>query len=103
MIGRTYVCQCKKSYHISQLFYSDRGMSVFLCIITNNKSQQGCETEGLMDTADVHWVVYKCSFCGQESTQSVTGGRPNPGSCPRKPKDRNGKMKPHSWVKSRTR
>ncbi len=39
------------------------------------------------------WV---CSYCG---TRTTCVGRPMPGQCVRKPRDKNGKMKPHTWVK----
>ena len=40
---------------------------------------------------------YMCSWCGQKVLSST--GRPMPGTCPRKKKTRDGKMKPHTWVK----
>lgn len=43
-------------------------------------------------------VQYKCSYCGTTTTRSVSAGRPNPGNCTRKPKTKDGKYKPHSWV-----
>lgn len=42
-------------------------------------------------------IEYMCSWCGKKELRSVMAGRPSPGNCPRKPKDRNGKMKPHTW------
>ena len=44
------------------------------------------------------WVDYKCSWCGMTQTKSVNSGRPAPGNCPRKPKFKDGKYKPHTWV-----
>lgn len=43
-------------------------------------------------------IEYKCSYCGANQSRSATAGRPDPGNCPRKPKDKNGRSKPHSWV-----
>lgn len=47
------------------------------------------------------FIEYKCSYCGQTATRSATAGRPEPGNCYRKPADKNGKHKPHSWVINR--
>lgn len=38
-----------------------------------------------------------CAYCGAKVLRGATSGRPMPGSCPRKPKDPDGSMKPHSW------
>lgn len=43
-------------------------------------------------------VEYKCSYCGTAQWRSITAGRPDPGNCMRKPKDKNGRYKPHSWT-----
>lgn len=43
-------------------------------------------------------VAYMCSWCGARTTRSASMGRPKPGECPRKPKNRDGKLKPHTWV-----
>ena len=45
---------------------------------------------------------FQCSYCGMRVTRSITAGRPTPGTCPRKGKTRDGRTKPHSWVKSRS-
>lgn len=52
-------------------------------------------------TPPKHWVEYKCSWCGRTMTRSITQGRPDPGSCPRKAKTRDGHAKPHTWVINR--
>ncbi len=43
-------------------------------------------------------VDYICTWCGQHSLRRASQGRPMPGECPRKPKGRDGKSKPHTWV-----
>jgi hypothetical protein len=43
-------------------------------------------------------VKYQCTYCGTTSIQNQ-GNRPLPGNCSRKPKTKDGKYKPHSWVK----
>lgn len=48
------------------------------------------------------YVEYKCTYCGMTARRSVNDGRPDPGQCLRKPRDKNGFPKPHSWVKNRT-
>lgn len=47
-------------------------------------------------------IEYKCSWCGATETRTTTSGRPNPGNCPRKPKNKDGSCKPHTWVKNRS-
>ena len=47
------------------------------------------------------FIEYKCSYCGQTATRSAAAGRPEPGNCYRKPTDKSGKHKPHSWVINR--
>ncbi|MDY4588073.1 MAG: hypothetical protein SPD47_06450 [Oscillospiraceae bacterium] len=47
-------------------------------------------------------IEYKCSWCGATETRSTMAGRPSPGYCPRKPKSKDGTMKPHTWVKNRS-
>ena len=42
---------------------------------------------------------YMCSWCGRKEVKST--GRPAPGTCPRKPKGRDGKSRPHTWVVNR--
>lgn len=42
-------------------------------------------------------IEYMCSYCGAKITMPRNGGRPQPGYCPRKPRTKDGKMKPHSW------
>lgn len=39
---------------------------------------------------------WMCTYCG---TRTSSSRRPLPGNCPRKEKTKDGKMKPHSWVK----
>lgn len=46
-------------------------------------------------------IEYMCSYCGTKTTRSATSGRPDPGTCPRKPKTKDGRGKPHSWVINR--
>ena len=46
-------------------------------------------------------VEYMCSYCGTKQIKPATAGRPLPGSCRAKAKSKDGKMKPHSWVKNR--
>lgn len=40
---------------------------------------------------------YICTFCGTKMQRTRGEGRPQPGNCPRKPKDKDGNMKPHTW------
>lgn len=40
---------------------------------------------------------YICTWCGKKVRQGRGEGRPMPGNCPRKPTDKNGNMKPHTW------
>lgn len=42
-------------------------------------------------------IEYMCTWCGHKVIRSTISGRPMPGNCPRKPKDSNGKMRPHTW------
>lgn len=51
--------------------------------------------------ANYKQVQYKCSYCGAMTTRSATAGRPDPGTCPRKGKTKDGRTKPHSWVINR--
>lgn len=46
-------------------------------------------------------IEYKCSYCGSTATRAITAGRPTPGTCLRKGKTKDGRLKPHTWVKSR--
>ena len=46
-------------------------------------------------------VEYMCSWCGTRTWRTISSGRPVPGNCPRRPKGRDGKAKPHSWVVNR--
>lgn len=46
-------------------------------------------------------IEYICTWCGARKTLHKVYGRPEPGECPRKPKSRNGKSKPHTWVINR--
>lgn len=43
------------------------------------------------------YTEYICTYCGKRERQTGMQGRPAPGNCPRKPKDKDGKMKPHTW------
>jgi len=43
-------------------------------------------------------IEYICTWCGQKVVTFTSNGRPQPGYCPRKPRDRDGKMKPHTWT-----
>ena len=43
-------------------------------------------------------VKWQCTYCGTQTSQSQ-GIRPQPGNCMRKPKTKDGKYKPHTWVK----
>lgn len=43
-------------------------------------------------------VKFQCSYCGMTRTV-VKGCRPEPGSCPKKGKTKDGKTKPHSYKK----
>lgn len=54
-----------------------------------------------MPTAKPTRTVYMCSWCGKTEIRSASMGRPQPGNCPRKAKDRNGNFKPHTWVISK--
>lgn len=47
--------------------------------------------------AQAKFVEYICSYCGRRETRGVIAGRPYPGNCPRKPPNRDGSLKPHSW------
>lgn len=40
---------------------------------------------------------YICTWCGMRVARDNYAGRPQPGNCPRKPKSKDGKMKPHTW------
>lgn len=42
-------------------------------------------------------VQYTCTYCGNKMTLNATAGRPNPGTCPKRPK-KNGTGMPHRWV-----
>jgi len=46
-------------------------------------------------------VEYKCSYCGKTVKKYQSTGRPEPGTCPRKGKTKDGRTKPHSWVINR--
>lgn len=47
------------------------------------------------------WAEYMCTYCGTKATRSLKAGRPLPGSCTRKPKNKDGHYKPHTWTISR--
>lgn len=51
--------------------------------------------------ADAKKIEYMCSWCGKREIRFAIMGRPSPGSCSRKTKTRDGKMRPHTWVVSR--
>ena len=40
---------------------------------------------------------YICVYCGRRVLQGPMSGRPSPGNCPRKQKNSDGTMKPHTW------
>lgn len=44
-------------------------------------------------------IRYTCTWCGATVTRPQ-GVRPTPGNCPRKPKTKDGQMKPHTWAKA---
>jgi len=46
----------------------------------------------------VGYLRWQCTYCGASST-TPKGQRPQPGSCSRKGKTKDGKTKPHSWVR----
>ena len=46
-------------------------------------------------------VEYMCRWCGGKSVRPRTAGRPLPGNCSRRPRNRLGKPQPHSWVINR--
>lgn len=46
---------------------------------------------------DAQITEYICTYCGKTVKKTRGEGRPLPGYCPRKPKDRGGNMKPHTW------
>jgi len=41
---------------------------------------------------------YMCSWCGKRVQRTRGEGRPLPGECPRRPKNRDGQLKPHTWI-----
>lgn len=47
-------------------------------------------------------IEWMCTYCGKKEHRTKVIGRPAPGNCPRKPKDREGKPKPHTWTINRT-
>jgi hypothetical protein len=44
---------------------------------------------------------WQCTYCGQLTSTSGGQQRPLPGNCMRKPKTKDGKYKPHTWVKTK--
>lgn len=46
---------------------------------------------------DARITEYICTWCGKKVKQAKGEGRPAPGNCPRKPADKEGHMKPHTW------
>jgi len=65
---------------------------VFFCFLVVLLQQ----LEENMASNTVHW---QCTWCGAGVTRGKASGRPSPGNCPRKPKTKDGKYKPHTWVK----
>lgn len=55
------------------------------------KSEENVKTETKM----IRWT---CTYCGSTSMRPA-GIRPTPGVCPRKPKTKDGLLKPHTWAK----
>lgn len=51
--------------------------------------------------APIKHIEFMCSWCGRKIVKAQSFGRPDPGTCPRRPKDRAGKPKPHVWVVNR--
>lgn len=54
-----------------------------------------------MPTEKNQRIEYMCRYCGTKVTRYTTAGRPMPGNCARKPKTKDGKMQPHTWVINR--
>ena len=50
---------------------------------------------------NIHTIEYICTYCGKRTLRSSISGRPYPDNCPRKPKNKDGSMKPHTWRISR--
>lgn len=48
--------------------------------------------------ATIKRVEYMCSYCGIKKISTI--GRPQPGICTRKGKTKDGRTKPHTWVRS---
>ena len=46
-------------------------------------------------------IQYKCKYCDKTESKPANGGRPNAGNCYKRPKNRDGSWKPHSWVVNR--
>lgn len=51
--------------------------------------------------AEYSKIEYKCSYCGSVVSRLKNSGRPDPGECDRKPRTKDGKKKPHTWVINR--
>ena len=47
-------------------------------------------------------MEYMCSYCGRKERKTVNSGKPQPGTCTKKGKTRDGRTRPHTWVKNRT-
>lgn len=47
-------------------------------------------------------IEYMCSYCGRKERKTVNSGKPQPGTCTKKGKTRDGRTQPHTWVKNRT-
>lgn len=51
--------------------------------------------------ANISTIEFKCTYCGTTTQRSATSGRPDPGNCSRKARNKDGSYKPHSWVINR--
>lgn len=47
--------------------------------------------------AEYKTVQYMCTYCGSKVTLNAKSGRPNPGTCSKRPK-KSGTGMPHRWV-----
>lgn len=46
-------------------------------------------------------IEYICTYCGKRVLRGAIAGRPDPGTCPRKGKTKDGRTYPHTWRISR--
>lgn len=44
-------------------------------------------------------IEYMCSYCGRKERKTVNSVKPQPGTCTKKGKTRDGRTRPHTWVK----